>query len=116
DLTVAKAKVLVTDETLVPLAADAYRAVLERAPRDEQRDAAALGFAALLRDAPPSEERTRDIRWLHAWRVEHTQPELRARALTAWALAEENDIGDPSAALETWRKVLELDENDYDAL
>lgn len=116
DLTIAKARVLATDPSLVTHAADAYRSVLERAPSDEQRDAAVEGFAALLRGIAPSDERTADIRWLHEWQVEHVAPELRARAFASWAAAEENEIGDPAAALATYRKVLELDENDYDAL
>ncbi len=115
-LTLAKARVLATADGHQNDAAHAYRAVLERSDDDAQRDAAAEAFASLLGAMPASDERTNELRWLHSWRVEHAEPEARARVLHAWALAEENEIGDPVAALATYRKVLELDENDLDAL
>lgn len=116
DLTLAKARVLATSPDTVGDAADAYRMVLEKAPDDAHRDAAADGFSALLRAMPPSEERTGDVRWLHDWHVDRAQPEDKARALSAWAVVEEDELGDPARALELYKRVAEASPDDFDAL
>lgn len=116
DLTLAKARVLATSPTTVPEASLAYRMVLEKAPDEAHRAAAAEGMQALLAAMEPSDARTADVRWLAEWRVETAKPEERTRALTAWAVLEETEIGDPARALELYRKVVDVDPEDLEAL
>jgi tetratricopeptide (TPR) repeat protein len=116
ELMLAKARLLSAREDTWALAAASFRGVLERSTDEEIGAAAAQGFDALLRAMPPSQERTRDVRWLHSWRVDHAPSDQRTRALLVWADAEERDLGHEQAALELYKKVLELDESDLDAL
>jgi tetratricopeptide (TPR) repeat protein len=116
ELTLAKARVLSTTEATWTEAASSYRSVLEKADDPGLKNAALLGFEELLRGMPRSQARTRDVRWLHSWRVEHAPPEARARVLFAWAEAEERELGHEQTALELYKKVLEIDEGDLDAL
>ena len=116
ELTLAKARVLATREDTAEQAAAAFRSVLDRTT-DEATEAAAIqGFEDLLRAAPRSEAKTRDVRWLNGWRVQRASADQRTPALLAWAEAEENELGSPEAALDLYKKVLELDESDLDAL
>jgi golgin subfamily B member 1 len=116
DLTLAKARVLATKAATVPEASVAYRMVLEKATDEPHRAAAADGLQALLQAMAPSDARTADVRWLAEWRVETADPEQRARALTAWAVTEETELGDSARALELYRTIVESDADDLDAL
>src|SRR5690606_21018160 len=71
---------------------------------------------ALLRAAPPGDERSSDLRWLHQWRLDRAPADERPRLLAAWAAAAENELGDPAAALTLYRQVLESEPEDLDAL
>jgi tetratricopeptide (TPR) repeat protein len=116
DLTLAKARVLATSPDTIADAAAAYRMVLEKAPDDAHRATAAEGLENLLKAMPPGEERTADVRWLHEWRADGAAPEDRARALSAWAAVEETELGDPVRALALFRRVVEADAEDLEAL
>jgi tetratricopeptide (TPR) repeat protein len=116
ELTLAKARVLATNQAAWADAAASFRSVLEKVADPAFAAAASSGLEALLRGMAPSEARTRDLRWLHSWRVEHSAPEQRVRELLAWAEAEENELAHSQTALELYKKVLELDETDLDAL
>lgn len=116
DLVLAKARVLASEPRLHADAAKTFRTVMETADDPSHVSAAAEGFEALVKGDPPGEERTTSLRWLHKWRVDLAGAEKRARAMFVWAQAEETEIGDVGAALSLYRQVLELDENDLDAL
>jgi tetratricopeptide (TPR) repeat protein len=116
DLTLAKARVLATTPDTVADAALAYRMVLEKAPDDAHRTAADEGMDALLEAMAPSDERTADLRWLLEFRVENATAETRCRALSAWALVEETELGDPARALELYKKVIDAEPDDFEAL
>ena len=121
DLTLAKARVLATTPATVADAALAYRMVLEKGrPQDPNaeahRAAADEGLDALLKAMPPSDERTADLRWLLEWRAEGAKPEDRGRALTAWAVVEETELGDPARALALYKRVIEAEPDDFEAL
>jgi tetratricopeptide (TPR) repeat protein len=125
DLTLAKARVLATTPATVADAALAYRTVLEKArsedavtlPGDDaHRTAADEGLDALLKAMPPSDERTADLRWLLEYRVENAKTEERGRALTAWATVEETELGDPARALVLYKKVIDAEPDDFEAL
>ena len=90
-----------------------------RRPQDDahaHRAAADEGLDALLKAMPPGDERTADVRWLLEWRVERAKPEDRGRALTAWALVEETELGDPARALVLYKKVIDAEPEDFEAL
>lgn len=116
ELTLSKARVLATSEATRGEAASSFRSVLEKASDATVVAAASQGLENLLREMPSDEARTRDLRWLHSWRVEHATPETRTSALLAWADAEEKELGQGQAALEIYKKVLEIDADDLDAL
>lgn len=116
DLTLAKARVLATTPDTVPDASMAYRLVLDKAPDEAHRAAAAEGLDALLAAMAPSEARNADLRWLAQWRVEAAKPEERARALAAWAALEENELADPARALDLYKQVAFGDAEDLEAL
>ncbi len=116
ELTLAKARVLSTHESTWVEAASSFRNVLERSTDPEISATASQGFDELLRAMPRSQAKTRDLRWLHSWRVEHASPEQRTRALLAWADSEERELGHEQTALELYKKVLESDDGDLDAL
>lgn len=116
ELTLAKARVLATSEATWVEAASSYRNVLERVQDDAIGVTASTGLENLLRGMPRSQARTRDVRWLHSWRVEHASPDQRTRALLNWAESEERELGHEQTALELYKKVLEIDESDLDAL
>ncbi len=132
DLTLAKARVLATNPETVTDAAAAYRMVLEKAPahadqmpesarnglseRPAPRIAAAEGLEALLRKMPQGDTRTTEVRWLHEWRVSRAGADERAAVLAAWALVEENELGDPERALALYKRVLDANPDDFDAL
>ncbi|MFO0736875.1 MAG: tetratricopeptide repeat protein [Labilithrix sp.] len=116
ELTLAKAHVLATKEATWVDASNAFRSVLERSKDEKTQENASTGLEDLLRGMPRSQQRTRDVRWLHGWRVEHATPETKARILFNWALAEENELGHEQTALELYRKVIEVDPDDLEAL
>ena len=116
ELTLAKAKVLATTESGWPEAGTSFRSILEQTTDADVTYAAARGFEDLLRQMPRSQGKTRDVRWLHQWRVEHATPETRTQTLFAWAESEEKELGHEQTALELYKKVLEIDENDLEAL
>jgi len=116
ELMLAKARVLSTHESTWVEAASTFRDVLERTTDPEIGTAASQGFEELLKAMPRSQSKTRDVRWLHSWRVEHASADQRTRALLAWAESEERELGHEQTALELYKKVLEIDESDLDAL
>ena len=116
EITLAKAKVLATKSSTLKDSSTAFRAILERSKDQATLDAASRGLEDLLRSMPRSQERTRDVRWLHGWRVEHATAEQRSRALFAWALAEETELGHEQTGLELYKKVIEADPDDLEAL
>lgn len=116
DLTLAKARVLATHPDTIADAAAAYRMVLEKAPDDAHRAAAAEGLEALLKAMPAGEARTADVRWLNEWRVDRATPEERGRALATWAAVEETELGDPARALALYKRVVESNPEDFEAL
>jgi len=116
ELALAKARVLATNPETASDAAAAYRMVLERASDLGHRAQAAEGLDAVLRSIPRSEARDADVRWLHEWRATHAAPEDRARVVATWAAVEENELGDPARALTLYRRVVDLDGEDLDAL
>lgn len=116
ELSLAKARVLSTKPDTMGDAAVAYRMVLDRASDDTHRATAAEGLDALLKAMPPSDSRTADVRWLHEWRVNRATAEEKARALAAWAVAEETELGAPGEALALYKRVVEIDAEDIDAL
>jgi tetratricopeptide (TPR) repeat protein len=116
ELTLAKSHVLASKEATWGDAASSFRSVLERSKDSKTQENASAGFEDLLRGMPRSQARTRDVRWLHGWRVEHATAEQRARALFAWAIAEETELGHEQTALELYKKVVEADEDDLEAL
>ncbi|AKU97689.1 Exonuclease SbcC [Labilithrix luteola] len=116
DLALAKARTLAADPSNAGNAAAAFRAVLEKAEGEPHLGAAAGGLEALLRAMPNGPERTADIRWLHGFRIERAKPEEQARLVFAAAVAEETELADPKAALALYRRVLELEQDDLEAL
>ena len=116
ELTLAKARVLATTKATFADAAASYRIVVEHAEEDRQIESAELGFETLLRTMPASDERTADMRWLYGLRASRAKAEERARATFLWAKAEEEILGDEAAALALYRRVLELDEPNLEAL
>src|SRR6185437_10610975 len=69
ELTLAKAHVLSTKEATWADSSIAYRSVLERTKDEATQTNASQGLEDLLRSMPRSQQRTRDVRWLHGWRV-----------------------------------------------
>ncbi|MBX3213392.1 MAG: tetratricopeptide repeat protein [Labilithrix sp.] len=116
ELTLAKARILAAQEDTWGDAGAAFRAVLEGTTDEAIHATAAQAFTELLRAMPRSQAKTRDVRWLHGWRVDHATADQRARALLAWAEAEELELGHEQTALELYKKVLEIDESELDAL
>jgi tetratricopeptide (TPR) repeat protein len=121
DLTLAKARVLATAPASVADAALAYRTLLENVRPEEpggeaHRTAADQGLDALLKAMPPSDERSADLRWLLEFRVENAKTEERGRALAAWATVEETDLSDPARALVLYKKVIDAEPDDFEAL
>jgi tetratricopeptide (TPR) repeat protein len=57
-----------------------------------------------------------DARWLFEWKLAHAEEGYRVQILLGWARAEEESLGDPKSALEIYRRVLLLDDDDADAL
>ena len=93
-------------------AAHIYRALLESGGEDE--NAVAEAFEAFLRDAAASPQRIEDRRWLYAWRAERSADP--ATVLHTWAVAEEHDFGDPTAAVALYERVIAIDPERSDAL
>jgi golgin subfamily B member 1 len=116
ELTLAKARVLGTAAGAWRPATAAYRAVLEKATEETHLAQASEQLAELLKSAPPGEERSADLRWLHGWRIERAEAEERPLLIAAWAAVEETELGDPAAALSLYRRVLEAEPEDIDAL
>ena len=116
ELVLAKARVLSSSALSAPEAAIAFRAVLEKAHDEGHVNAAAEGFESMLRSMSPGTDRTTNARWLHEWRVGRAPRDQRSRALLAWASAEETDLADPAAALALYRRVLDADKEDLEAL
>ncbi|MDB4942278.1 MAG: Exonuclease SbcC [Labilithrix sp.] len=130
DLTLAKARVLSTDPETVTDAAAAYRTVLEKAPENPDaapsssrtgaasspRTVAAEGLDALLRAMPASEARTEEVRWLFDWRVSRASEAERTTLLTAWAFVEESELGSPERARDLYRRVVQENPEDVEAL
>ncbi len=116
ELTLAKARVLATRKENWEDAAAAYRSVLEKATDDSHVTSASEGLEELLRTSEAGEKRTAAVRWLHEWRIGRSPAEVRAPLLLAWAQTEESDVGDRAAALALYRRVLEIEPDDIEAL
>jgi tetratricopeptide (TPR) repeat protein len=85
-----------------PLAAEAFRSLIEKTASPEH----VASFEAALASWPPEEPWSTERRWLFAWRAAHDAD--RASALLAWAEAEEA-MGDARAAVDLYRRLLALD-------
>ncbi|MCL2779080.1 MAG: tetratricopeptide repeat protein [Polyangiaceae bacterium] len=115
DLGMAKARALAARPSTAGEAAVAFRDVLDKVD-DVRLRPAIEGLEAVLGNMEPSAERTTWVRWLFAFRVARALPEQRSRVLFEAAMAEERELSDPKAALDMYRRVVELDPNDLDAL
>lgn len=111
-LLLARARVLALDPDRHDQAAAIYRQVIESA--GDEAGAAAEAFDAFLQSGEATPARLQDRRWLFQWRTEHADDP--ASVLFAWAVAEENLLGSPEAAVELYRRVLELDPERTEAL
>ncbi|MBX3190957.1 MAG: tetratricopeptide repeat protein [Labilithrix sp.] len=116
ELSLAKARVLATKPATAADAAAAYRIVVEKAPEESHRATASEALEALLRSMPRGETRDADLRWLYELRANRAAPEARARAIATWATIEESELGDPEKALALYKRVVEIDPEDLDAL
>ena len=108
----ARARLLAAGPATQDAAAAAYRELVERAP-DEAPAVAA--FEAFLAASPPTDARREDLRWLMSRRADDAAPADRARALLAWAAAEETTFGDREAAIALYRRATEADPDLDDA-
>jgi tetratricopeptide (TPR) repeat protein len=130
DLLMSKARVTGADPARYGETADAFRAVLGMQGLDDGRARAAItafeslvtskgapGVSGVSPDVGVSPDHIKaDRRWLCEWRFEHAPAEERVPALAAWANAEEMALGDGARALELYRKVLELDAENSEAM
>ncbi|HMA93172.1 MAG TPA: tetratricopeptide repeat protein [Polyangiaceae bacterium] len=87
-----------------------YQRILTQLPND-------LEVQALLSDLLRSNGRLEQIRWLWDHRVNYAEsPTLRIEYLLNSALFEERELSDVNRAIETYRKVLAIDESHSSAL
>lgn len=87
-----------------------FKSLLEADPSDA--DAAASLEAILRREGKRDE-----LRWLLALRVEHAASDAeRVRILSEWATLEEEVFEEPGRSAELYRKVLDLDPTEVNAL
>ena len=93
-------------------AVSAYRSLLERGDDPRGEEAAALDALLRSRGAEAAEER----RWLFGFRAGNAGEADRVAALLAWALAEENELGDSARATEIYGRVATLDGGNAAAL
>ncbi|MCC6903351.1 MAG: tetratricopeptide repeat protein [Polyangiaceae bacterium] len=89
-----------------------YRRVLESGADDVQ--AAAETFTVFLATSELTPARVADRRWLFEWRASRASDPTTV--LIAWALAEETTLGNPAAAIELYKRVLDRDPERVDAL
>ncbi|MEO8797337.1 MAG: hypothetical protein ABI551_05580, partial [Polyangiaceae bacterium] len=117
DLRLAKARVFCKNSARHDDAAAVYRELLEDPTVDPtRRTAAAKAFEKLLEVAEATDARKEDRRWVLAWRASRAQTdEEKALALLACARAEESLLNDSERALATYKRVLELDQENTEA-
>lgn len=108
----ARARVLSTTADHRDEVADIYRRVLEGGSEDVQ--AAAEAFTVFLATSELTPARVADRRWLFEWRASRAADPITV--LIAWALAEETTLGNPAAAIELYKRVLDRDPERLDAL
>lgn len=89
-----------------------YRRVLESGTDDIQP--AADAFNVFLATGELTPARIADRRWLFEWRAGRAADPTTV--LIAWALAEETTLGNPAAAIELYKRVLDRDAERLDAL
>lgn len=128
DLVLAKARLLGRDPDRYEEAALAYRSVLRGSGLDHARTTSALSELEelALSDSAPltvadssaddANSRHGDLRWVWNFRVERADDAERAALLSRWADAEERLLGDAERALLLYRRVVELDPEQTDAL
>ncbi|HRG95079.1 MAG TPA: tetratricopeptide repeat protein [Polyangiaceae bacterium] len=128
DLVLAKARLLGRDPDRYEEAALAYRSVLRGNVLDHARTTSALTELEelALSDSAPltladgstdgGNSRHNDLRWVWNFRVERADDSERATLLSRWAEAEERVLGDAERALLLYRRVVELDPEQTDAL
>ncbi len=108
----SRARALSTSPAHRDEVAEIYRRVLESGAEDVQ--AAAEAFTVFLATNELTPARVADRRWLFEWRASRaTDP---TTVLIAWALAEETTLGNPAAAIELYKRVLDRDPERLDAL
>lgn len=128
DLVLAKARLLGRDPDRYEEAALAYRSVLRGVGLDDARSAVAaseLEELALSDVAPTTvsdgakdagDTRHTDLRWLWNFRVDRADFEERVPLVLKWAKTEETTLSDPERALDLYRRVLELEPEQDEAL
>lgn len=83
-------------------AAELYRRLIADRATSEDLDA----YQALIDSNPSSEWRRAQQRWLFEWQENHSSD--RPTILLSWARFEENELGDPEAAINVLGKAAEL--------
>ncbi|MBN2192595.1 MAG: tetratricopeptide repeat protein [Polyangiaceae bacterium] len=112
ELWLVKARVLAAEPGREDEVAAIHRRLIESDA--EMASPAAESFGRFLSQAPPSQSRVEDRRWLFEWRAGHASDP--AAVLLAWAAVEEQQLGDPTRAIALYRRVLERDPGRLDAL
>jgi tetratricopeptide (TPR) repeat protein len=108
----ARARALSTNPAHKDEVASIYRKVLELGGEDAQ--AISEAFNLFLAGAELTPARVSDRRWLFEWRARRaTDP---TTVLLAWAVAEETTLENPNAAIELYKRVLEKNPDQLDAL
>lgn len=104
------ARVYAEELSSVDRAIDTYKQILDQDPTDEE---AATSLERMLRRT----DRRDDLRWLLDLRVRHTPSDNdRVRLLKDWALLEEDVFEAPERSVAIYRRVLEIEGSDSDAL
>lgn len=108
----SRARVLSTMPAHHDEVAEIFRRVLESGAEDVQL--AAEAFNVFLATGELTPARMADRRWLFEWRAARAADPVTV--LIAWALAEETTLGNPAAAIELYKRVLDRDPERLDAL
>jgi tetratricopeptide (TPR) repeat protein len=108
----ARARVLSPDLAQRDEVAALYRRVLDMGGDDAPSVAEAFNLFLAGGELTPA--RVGDRRWLFEWRAARAADPTTV--LIAWAVAEETSFGNPAAAIELYKRVLERDPERLDAL
>ena len=111
-LLLSRARVLTSSLSHRDEVAAIYRRVLESGADDVQP--AAEAFTVFLATGELTPARIADRRWLFEWRAGRAADPTTV--IIAWALAEETTLGNPAAAIELYKRVIDRDGERLDAL